>query len=434
MSKKLTKAERQLIIQHVLAIAGRDLTSEEIMKATGTSESRLKGDLFGLRSDLSTNVVMVDTDGYYTHKYTGSIEFLDPLPEDIELDTSFLKSGKSKNEGAEKNEPEYLKPEIVKEEKVKVKIIPKSKEVKDENENISISGGSDKELRSLISKALMESKKKTTSDKIADNISRDNDLVQDELNLMVKDKLANSTYMAGFSESVFGSTPRTKMGIIEAAKEKAIVVVKEESTLPEKSEDKHKENVVSKITSKIRESILLILQDDGVNGGKGKNGLIKIIYDGIKGFGIPRHDIEDLISSLIESGNLAEYGKDGRGTKYISASYLDSLNSENEEDTLIEERAETVIESKKPDVSNKPITEKVKVDVADTDAVVGDFDINSLIVDLEESMKKDNVVLGPSISKLLSEVGLHIEKLEAENKKWRSLAKLFVNGIKNEFN
>lgn len=436
MSKKHTKSERQLFVQHILALAGRDLSSNEIISCLGdvykgiAGESKLKGDLLSLRNNVASNVTMIEKDGHFTYEYVGTIEYLDPITDNnvINMDNvELLKSGKSPNaESPKKDKSSDKKPE--KEEKAKV--AEKSEKVKVDKKPISKSvsaGDHEQALRNKIAEFLLKNKKQVTSDKIAQKIGEDKELVKDELLLMVNEKLANGTYVSGFAENVYGSTETTEDAIQDIPEEAVVEDIPQKETVSEKAADKGESSAPSKtktLSQEEKDGMLLLIKDDTVNGGKGKAAIVNYLYGILKGSGVSRHDLEELVLEFIESGDLVEYSRDGRGIKFIAAD-VDVATDQTQEEITEEPAKEEIELEKKASV-------QVKTDTKEP--IVGDFDINKLIKQLGDSISKELNGLPSDMAESLSVIGEQVNALQNENQKWRVLVKDFVNGVKKEFN
>jgi hypothetical protein len=449
MSTKLTKSERQLYVQHVLSMSELDLTNNEIINCLNdvyegvTGQSKLKGDLQGLRSNPSSNVKMIENDGRFSHKYIGTLDYLDPISDKSIINISNIPKKNSKEESQEitSNTFEDKNSDVAEEKKSDIIEVKTDNELK---EDIKPSYEY-QEIRNLIAKCLIGSKKKLTGTKVSSNINKDNDLVQDELNVMSQQGFAQATYVSSFSENVYGSTKTTESCIEEITQNKDIVekpenesvkvVASKEEVAQEKPAKKAEKVHISKITENIKDSILLLLNSDGVNGGKGKNALVNLIYDALKGTGIPRHDIEDVINDFIESGDLIEFNRDGRGIKYISShAILDKKNDEpavNKDSSL--KSNDDKAESKENESTAKEIPENevkhqehdVEVSTSDNEDVSMDFDIEALISKIKPTEE---------VKTALHELEAKFKKVQEENNKWKKLVTSFFGEIKKEFN
>lgn len=415
---KHTKSDRQLLVQHVLSLVGRSLTNNEIISCLNdvysdiTAQTKIKGDLLGLRRNISSNVEMVENEGNFTHQYVGSQEYLPPLKNKSFLNMDMIE--KLKNEESSingNNEKEAKEDNIIKEPK---------------KGDTSLEIESDQAVRNTIAKFLLERKTKSTIDKIVTLTGEDEELVRDELSLMVEENFAQSTYVKAFNENVYGSTETTEECIKEitedTTKNKSLERAENTESISEVSEENNVS--VEPISEKIKESILSLLYKDAVNGGKGKQAIANMIFKVIKGFGIAKHDIEDLISEFIKDGKLVEHGKVGRGSSYISAKYVNENKSDKDE-------------AKEPEKSaSKEKTKEIKEDLSSKGEkeIVGDFSISKLISNLESSIKEDNKDISSETTEILHILAKRVENIEAENKKWRNIMSSLITDIKAQFN
>lgn len=407
---KLSKNERQLTIMHLLRLSNKKMTKEEIIAGTAISPQKINGDVFNLRNGNSNVSMSQDESGNFLYEFVGDPDFLERLPElsKVALD---IDSGNANTEVKTEKKTETKAVETNTKTASKVDDSHKVSDNVPSNTNSSL-------ISKIAAFALSENKMFTVqrAAKMTDSNIKD---VEKALTEMSAKTLIEETLMSDYDEAVFKANAQTE-SVIGEVEETATEVTQKKEASPSTSvkENIPKQSTVkeSKITPTVVKRIMNAIKNIGnTDGAKGKNAIIKSVYDEVKSLKIPKQEIEEFVLLLIEDDTLVVGGEDGRGFRYI---HKDVESKAAEMPTEVKNTTAIIKEAEVKPAKERMLTTQ---------------DFSSPLVDMIEKLNSALSANNPSIGNVLEEaftgIVSHVKTIEKENAKYREAMQSFVKAV-----